>query len=135
MSLLLPENPILEGIISFLASRPHAWKSWKLECLRVFDSQSQCQSAQWLMEFTDALGSHRYWRRNERDLSPSLFIQEALRPDFLHPEGKEEIRIPKGWKVIASADSLNSEDLGNWALWEKRAFQEPEERRIYLEKQ
>jgi hypothetical protein len=125
-----PENPIAEGIISFLASRPHAWSSWRLTALRYFDRDGKWESARWLLELTDAEMKKRQHCSDQLELSPSLFLQETLRSDESVPP--TWTNPPKPWKKKMDGRSLDSEGLAGWAVREIRAFQHSQESEIFI---
>lgn len=144
LNLIVPENPALEGVISFLASRPHSWKSWQVSSLRIFN-QDKLQSMELFLEVErddPSLNqplSFIHFRGLEA--SPSEIVQQSLTSQSLPgtSPGKRPSWLKSGlqspWKKSAAAESLKTADIGEWAVIDHRAFQTEAMQRIFIKNQ
>jgi hypothetical protein len=133
MSFSIPENPALEGIISFLASRPHSWTEWRVDSLRTFDSQSKTLHQELVLEIKL---DERKIRIHHEGLnpSPSRIVQDALAVGAQTQKPPEWLTkgLRKPWKSLPLPKLGELATGTEIAVLEKRQFSSPESVHLFI---
>jgi hypothetical protein len=133
MSFSVPENPVLEGIISFLASRPHSWKKWRIDSLRTFDSHIQLQSQELVLAIEQE-GREIRIRHDGLNLSPSKMVHDALEQGTRSAESPSWLKsgLKKPWKRMNAGEFSSPENVAGLAILEKRQFSTPHSTDLFI---
>jgi len=134
----LPANEAAEGVISFLASRPHSWKNWRVECRRSFDANSQLIDQALHIELQTLDGSFRSQVTNGPLLSPSAAVQSILSCDFLPSRSalaKWKSQLLRMGIETSLEAALNSQNKKGFIVFESCEFEHERHRKIFLKKQ